>query len=489
MLNKHIKISISLLFLSAMFVPSLVSATDTRCWEEQACIDGGGQFWGPTGETIQACQTDKDPTGKNNIGFCLPVGSSETQIGFGGKKVFDNIGVFIKWVYQYGVQVAGGLAVFMIIVAGFQWATSGGSPEKIGAAKKRIGGAMMGLFIAVLSFFILNQVNPYLVNLRMPKIWKVNNIGLVPPYCDEVQEGKKVGEKKDGPFDKEPMAAECGKEYYVEGSVDAVCKGTLCKGRGACVPFGVSGGKKTAPFCSDEYVNIHYKADSSAQTAFDQKGNFMSYLLAAGQSHLTLVVNQPNWLDDEGNRNTMLVVMCEDGGVSYPSLFNELGKDVVKRSVVSKDAKDKPMKYNEYLLQISSGSIQKGINGNYKCIDGGKAIGFYIKNEVDIDSDFGDFNFYLSSIPESPRKLLAARWGGLPGGKIGWYIPFDIFKEKNHLFELNLTKDMLENVAGAEDTEPALGKKAGGATAFDISEEVKDWWADQAVKAAKWILD
>lgn len=232
MFFRYLKRAPLLFVLFIILTPSFSYAVDQRCWTKKACETQEllGVFYGPNNETRAACGMDKDAT-EQPVGFCSQTGSAKTQISFGSKNLFTGMGDFIKWVYQYGIQMVGILAVVMIIVSGFQWVTSGGSQEKIGSAKKRIGGAMMGLFLSVMSYFILNMINPYLVNLRMPQVWKINTLGLVPPYCDQIKGGKKVSVAKGGKFDIDPTDGKstvCGGKYFVEGTADLTCKGLVC---------------------------------------------------------------------------------------------------------------------------------------------------------------------------------------------------------------------------------------------------------------------
>lgn len=160
-----------------------IQTTDVRCFTKGQCEWKRMDKWGVSAEdstagfyqgtdTVKACGGYKDASG-NDVGFCSAAGEATTEISFGGRNTFKHFGEFIQFIYKYAVWAAGILAVLMIMIAGFQWATSGGSPEKITSAKKRIGGAMMGLFLAVMSFVILNTINPYLVNLRLPQVWMV----------------------------------------------------------------------------------------------------------------------------------------------------------------------------------------------------------------------------------------------------------------------------------------------------------------------------
>ena len=235
---------IVLLFFTVMFVltPMIAHAQiDQRCWKKEVCT--GEEFKGTFyqgKDSIAACG-EKNAIG-DVLGFCLPVGTIDTAISFGGKKTFTNIGAFIDFIYKYGVSIAGILAVVMIIIAGVQWTLSAGSPERIGAAKKRIAGASVGVLLATLSYVILNTINPYLVNIRLPQVWMINQQGLAPPSCDQVKgsgvswagrEGDKIDAKKADNAKYKPveeLKPECGNDYFVEGTGGQTCTGTLCPG-------------------------------------------------------------------------------------------------------------------------------------------------------------------------------------------------------------------------------------------------------------------
>lgn len=245
------KIIFFLVFILGIFFTQAVYAqdgADMRCWAKDKCEskEVGGKFYSPNDETRRACGSDQDAK-KQPIGFCLPPYSATTQIDFGGTRTFDNLGVFIKYLYRYAIIIAGILSVVMIIVAGFQWATSGGNSERVSSAKKRISGALMGLFLAVLSYAVLANLNPYLVNLRLPQAWLINEQKLTPVYCEELGNDEKVilarkqGEKLDdkdkknkgmnGDYEKDgvkALEAKCGDEYFVKNSGGLACTGTKC---------------------------------------------------------------------------------------------------------------------------------------------------------------------------------------------------------------------------------------------------------------------
>ncbi|MBI5222435.1 MAG: D-alanyl-D-alanine carboxypeptidase family protein [Candidatus Magasanikbacteria bacterium] len=88
------------------------------------------------------------------------------------------LGEYIAALYKYLIIAAGIIAVAMIINAAFGWVMSAGDSQKITHAKTRIGQALMGLFIAVASYFILNLINPELVEFRNLRVQYVETIPL-----------------------------------------------------------------------------------------------------------------------------------------------------------------------------------------------------------------------------------------------------------------------------------------------------------------------
>src|SRR3989338_3420457 len=81
--------------------------------------------------------------------------------------------------YKYAVAIASIVAVIMIIVSGFMWTASGGNPEMITSAKKRILGAVTGLILITGSYTILYAVNPELVQFRALRVQYVKPQPLV----------------------------------------------------------------------------------------------------------------------------------------------------------------------------------------------------------------------------------------------------------------------------------------------------------------------
>lgn len=248
---------------AAVNASSQIPELNPFCWKKRDCIEIRKYYelGSPsqktleegfiTGNTAAPCVGG---VGEEEWGRCLPAGVSNTEISFGGQSKFANIGEFILLMYKYLVTVASIVAVIMIIIAGMQWITSGGNSEAISGAKHRIAGSVIGLFIAYMSYFILNTVNPALVNFRLPQVWLVRPQQLIPKFCREIKgagtdklkfvyyanyddqrsevDVKKAskdqltyGTQKDG--NNNPLFM-CGRRFLADGAGTQACFGNLC---------------------------------------------------------------------------------------------------------------------------------------------------------------------------------------------------------------------------------------------------------------------
>lgn len=322
------RLRFALAFTAALFFtfsPLIVfGQADSRCFTDEQCKNQRGFasdegdfddyfYWGEDAQT--ACGVIKngglDATKKHKVGFCLAAGEATTKISFGGKRNFSDIGDFIKYFYQYGMWIAGILAVATIIAAGFGWVLSGGNADSISGAKKKIAGSITGLILLSLSYVILSTINPYLVELRLPKTWMINTAQIAPPFCSGVENAKlaylgqdtlnisdeekkvkleeattkgytidpKAGSISDADkaamaiIEKDPnlsfqqkvaaigaiakQAADkaqdhltspvCGHRYLVENTSGQSCVGDICGGRAVCLPFTTPPSVDTTP--------------------------------------------------------------------------------------------------------------------------------------------------------------------------------------------------------------------------------------------------
>jgi len=97
------------------------------------------------------------------IDACTGSGSSsavcqDRQAAAGGTKTDNAITHTIKVAADIIAAITGVIAVVMIMVGGFTYITSGGSPEKLTTARNRITYSLMGLAIVALAWAIIRFV-------------------------------------------------------------------------------------------------------------------------------------------------------------------------------------------------------------------------------------------------------------------------------------------------------------------------------------------
>lgn len=94
----------------------------------------------------------------------------------------DLIARYLKAIYNWGLGIAGIIAVVMLMAGGLMWITSGGSGDMVSRAQKMIVGSITGLALLVGAYLLLTIINPNLVNL--PTI-DTELIGKITPGCCE----------------------------------------------------------------------------------------------------------------------------------------------------------------------------------------------------------------------------------------------------------------------------------------------------------------
>jgi hypothetical protein len=81
---------------------------------------------------------------------------------------------YISGAYRYAVFVGSILAAVMIMIGGVQWMTAAGSADRVGAAKKRISNATIGLILIIGTHTLLMTIDPQLTTLNPLKITRVD---------------------------------------------------------------------------------------------------------------------------------------------------------------------------------------------------------------------------------------------------------------------------------------------------------------------------
>lgn len=88
------------------------------------------------------------------------------------------IGEYIVGVYKYIVYIMGIAAVIVLMIGGVRWLTAGGSSSAVEDAKSWITASLSGLLITLLSFLILQQINPKLTQFDPITINMVEKINI-----------------------------------------------------------------------------------------------------------------------------------------------------------------------------------------------------------------------------------------------------------------------------------------------------------------------
>lgn len=101
--------------------------------------------------------------------------SYELEVPLGSfSLVTGGIGQYLTTVYNFGVSVAGILAVMLIVYGGFRWLTAMGNTGVISHAKETIIAAIIGLVLMLCSYLLLYTINPAFVNSPGFSIIKVS---------------------------------------------------------------------------------------------------------------------------------------------------------------------------------------------------------------------------------------------------------------------------------------------------------------------------
>lgn len=164
------------------------------------------------------------PDSNFNRGASTSVGTYNSATG---KIDSTLLAKYIGAIYNYGLAIAGILATIMLMGAGVIWLTSGGDSGKVSQAKNLISGSIAGLIILVISWVILNTINPELVNLQSIKTTNLNKIEETELVCC----WPKTGEIK------YPVRIVDGKKIAISGEFEGKsihCDNVMCSDNEVC---------------------------------------------------------------------------------------------------------------------------------------------------------------------------------------------------------------------------------------------------------------
>ncbi len=157
------------------------SETSAQCWSKSDCMKKTGN--------CQPCFESQATVCGENRGFCYakPVPAT-LEISLGGLREVSDPAQYISTLYQWGISVTGILAGIMIMLGGLLYLTAGGSPERLSNAKGYISNALIGLILALTSYFLLQTVNPALLSLKFPKVPLVAPAIAFTQFCEDLEE-------------------------------------------------------------------------------------------------------------------------------------------------------------------------------------------------------------------------------------------------------------------------------------------------------------
>lgn len=98
---------------------------------------------------------------KTPIFLCLADSSCDTAIG----TILTQPGAFVEAIMKLVVGVSGGIALLMLIIAGYNILTSAGDPQKLAAGKEIIVSVITGIILIVFSMVILKAIGVDLLGL------------------------------------------------------------------------------------------------------------------------------------------------------------------------------------------------------------------------------------------------------------------------------------------------------------------------------------
>lgn len=106
-------------------------------------------------------------------GYCVQTAALAQAQGLENIISGTDVGDLVPGIYRFGLGLVGISALVALIVGGVMYMTAGGSQDQTKRARVWLGNAVFGLVLALLSYLILNTINPDLVrrlDLRLTPI-------------------------------------------------------------------------------------------------------------------------------------------------------------------------------------------------------------------------------------------------------------------------------------------------------------------------------
>lgn len=173
---------------------------------------------------------------------------------------------YLEMVYNFALWGVGLAALAMLIWAGMQWIVSG-LPDVKADAMEQIKSALTGLGLVLLSYLILQTINPKLVSITLPDVKTPGgsseiNVSRLPLYGCADLAGNSIG-------DTSPDPVSCPAPQILAAYIWNTSKNCFERSnKGGCAPIG-GGSSSTAPpkkvyGCRDNNDQIIGKASQKA---------------------------------------------------------------------------------------------------------------------------------------------------------------------------------------------------------------------------------
>lgn len=91
------------------------------------------------------------------------------------------LGLYVVAIYRYLIGAAAIIGVTLLTIAGVQYATAGGSQEKVAKAKDRVKNAIIGMVILLLVYNIAFLIDPRTVKFDSLALRSIEGVELIPP--------------------------------------------------------------------------------------------------------------------------------------------------------------------------------------------------------------------------------------------------------------------------------------------------------------------
>ncbi|PIT90034.1 hypothetical protein COU23_00750, partial [Candidatus Kuenenbacteria bacterium CG10_big_fil_rev_8_21_14_0_10_36_11] len=247
--------------------------------------------------------------------------------------VASNLPAFIQKAYSFSIGLIAIMAVIMIMIGGVKWILAAGNPGSIGDAQKTITAAVSGLVLALLSYAILNTINPNLTNLQMTQPSQIKTIQQSTNWCiaTNLIHPKLDSSLQGAPEDFKQWSGECGIEYEIKDTSDENGNLKRCWGNGGCtgktICYQYADGVR--PFCYDIEATCKKQDDEENESGRVEGKNGIYYLSKRTSGcdlvDAVLIEQNSNYVcskrNDVGSADECVLgeqIFCPDGYMRVP---------------------------------------------------------------------------------------------------------------------------------------------------------------------------